>query len=173
VIALRLPRLGLPSLGKLSAERGLELVGRARDPERVSDQLRHLLREISTAEDRPDAPAEAIEDLRDALHTNFDAEGTASPEELARRLVPELATARVKQLPAMPTPVVLADVAERLRRVLPPKPVASAWSDLSAVRGRMVPPRSGPKVGRNEPCPCGSGKKHKKCCAGKTAPATS
>ncbi len=23
-------------------------------------------------------------------------------------------------------------------------------------------------VGRNEPCPCGSGKKHKHCCAGKT-----
>lgn len=25
--------------------------------------------------------------------------------------------------------------------------------------------RSGPKVGRNEPCPCMSGKKYKKCCA--------
>ena len=24
--------------------------------------------------------------------------------------------------------------------------------------------RVGPKVGRNDPCPCGSGKKHKKCC---------
>jgi len=24
---------------------------------------------------------------------------------------------------------------------------------------------SGPKVGRNDPCPCGSGKKYKKCCA--------
>ena len=24
--------------------------------------------------------------------------------------------------------------------------------------------RQGPKVGRNEPCPCGSGKKFKKCC---------
>lgn len=24
--------------------------------------------------------------------------------------------------------------------------------------------RSEPKVGRNDPCPCGSGKKHKKCC---------
>jgi len=24
--------------------------------------------------------------------------------------------------------------------------------------------RSGPKVGRNDPCPCGSGKKYKKCC---------
>ncbi|MBI5594751.1 MAG: YchJ family protein [Elusimicrobia bacterium] len=24
--------------------------------------------------------------------------------------------------------------------------------------------REGPAVGRNDPCPCGSGKKHKKCC---------
>ena len=27
--------------------------------------------------------------------------------------------------------------------------------------------RSSPKVGRNEPCPCGSGKKYKHCCYGK------
>ncbi|MBT6848912.1 MAG: hypothetical protein HOA14_15960, partial [Planctomycetaceae bacterium] len=26
---------------------------------------------------------------------------------------------------------------------------------------------AGPKVGRNDPCPCGSGKKYKKCCLGK------
>ena len=24
--------------------------------------------------------------------------------------------------------------------------------------------RSGDKIGRNDPCPCGSGKKYKKCC---------
>jgi SEC-C motif-containing protein len=33
--------------------------------------------------------------------------------------------------------------------------------------GREVPHtvrRDAPKVGRNDPCPCGSGKKHKKCC---------
>lgn len=24
-----------------------------------------------------------------------------------------------------------------------------------------------PKIGRNDPCPCGSGKKYKKCCMGK------
>jgi len=24
--------------------------------------------------------------------------------------------------------------------------------------------RTGPKVGRNDPCPCGSGKKYKQCC---------
>lgn len=33
-------------------------------------------------------------------------------------------------------------------------------SDGTAVHGSV---RSD-KVGRNEPCPCGSGKKHKKCC---------
>jgi hypothetical protein len=35
---------------------------------------------------------------------------------------------------------------------------------MHALAGRIVaaPPR--PKVGRNDPCPCGSGKKHKKCC---------
>jgi SEC-C motif-containing protein len=36
------------------------------------------------------------------------------------------------------------------------------------VDGDMVKPkpvkRETPKVGRNEPCPCGSGKKYKKCC---------
>lgn len=26
------------------------------------------------------------------------------------------------------------------------------------------PIRRGPKIGRNEPCPCGSGRKHKRCC---------
>jgi SEC-C motif-containing protein len=29
--------------------------------------------------------------------------------------------------------------------------------------------RTAPKVGRNDPCPCGSGKKYKKCCDGKAA----
>jgi len=29
---------------------------------------------------------------------------------------------------------------------------------------RAAPVRAGPKVGRNDPCPCGSGKKYKKCC---------
>ncbi|MBR6914862.1 MAG: SEC-C domain-containing protein [Clostridia bacterium] len=27
----------------------------------------------------------------------------------------------------------------------------------------------GAKVGRNDPCPCGSGKKYKKCCGAGTA----
>ena len=30
--------------------------------------------------------------------------------------------------------------------------------------GDLAPVRLPPKVGRNDPCPCGSGKKFKKCC---------
>jgi preprotein translocase subunit SecA len=31
-------------------------------------------------------------------------------------------------------------------------------------KARAKPVRTGPKVGRNDPCPCGSGKKYKQCC---------
>lgn len=33
----------------------------------------------------------------------------------------------------------------------------------------LIPPlrKAGPKVGRNDPCPCGSSRKYKHCCAGK------
>ena len=33
---------------------------------------------------------------------------------------------------------------------------------------KIMPVRRGPKVGRNDPCPCGSGKKYKKCCGAAT-----
>lgn len=36
------------------------------------------------------------------------------------------------------------------------------WEDKPAVQQPYV--RTAPKVGRNDPCPCGSGKKYKKCC---------
>lgn len=32
------------------------------------------------------------------------------------------------------------------------------------IKGKIVKVRTEPKIGRNEPCPCASGKKYKKCC---------
>jgi preprotein translocase subunit SecA len=29
---------------------------------------------------------------------------------------------------------------------------------------KPAPIKAGPRVGRNDPCPCGSGKKFKQCC---------
>jgi hypothetical protein len=53
----------------------------------------------------------------------------------------------------------------------------SAWWGVRDIRppsAATVPPRleivkpirTAPKIGRNDPCPCGSGKKYKKCCGG-------
>ncbi len=48
-----------------------------------------------------------------------------------------------------------------------------AWSEIFTEEKRKVLYREakkqntivkGPKIGRNDPCPCGSGKKYKKCC---------
>ena len=36
--------------------------------------------------------------------------------------------------------------------------------DSDAPSLKVYPPREGPRIGRNGPCPCGSGKKFKKCC---------
>jgi preprotein translocase subunit SecA len=81
---------------------------------------------------------------------------------------------------------VKASVVERLFKVQVVRdapmelPAVTAWADARESRGPMpgeprqapapAPPRpaprtaSGEKVGRNDPCPCGSGKKYKKCC---------
>ena len=37
-------------------------------------------------------------------------------------------------------------------------------SEAAAAQEKARPVRTGPKVGRNDPCPCGSGKKYKHCC---------
>jgi preprotein translocase subunit SecA len=37
-------------------------------------------------------------------------------------------------------------------------------SEAAAAVESAKPVRTGPKVGRNDPCPCGSGKKYKQCC---------
>ena len=37
-------------------------------------------------------------------------------------------------------------------------------ADLDLLQNPILPAKAAPKVGRNEPCTCGSGKKFKKCC---------
>lgn len=53
---------------------------------------------------------------------------------------------------------------------------AALLSDDYRHRGRQTAfpqvVRDGPKIGRNEPCPCGSGKEVKKCCGANGAPPT-
>lgn len=37
-------------------------------------------------------------------------------------------------------------------------------ASLEKLRTQVTPSDPNKKIGRNDPCPCGSGKKHKKCC---------
>src|ERR1039458_5505730 len=41
---------------------------------------------------------------------------------------------------------------------------ADAAAAEAQAKAKAKPVRTGPKVGRNDPCPCGSGKKYKNCC---------
>ena len=45
------------------------------------------------------------------------------------------------------------------------KEVVTPIGDLGdAIEAIPAPIRTGPKIGRNDPCTCGSGKKYKNCC---------
>jgi SEC-C motif-containing protein len=44
------------------------------------------------------------------------------------------------------------------------KRIGDHWRYLDGSMVSGPPIRKEPKIGRNEPCPCGSGKKYKKCC---------
>ncbi len=54
------------------------------------------------------------------------------------------------------------ELAHRLGLDLPAKPATPQQGYIPTVVGTVV--REDAKVGRNDPCPCGSGKKYKKCC---------
>jgi len=45
-----------------------------------------------------------------------------------------------------------------------PSPMAQAAADADGSRERQPVRVAGKKIGRNDPCPCGSGKKYKHCC---------
>ena len=60
-----------------------------------------------------------------------------------------------------------ASVAVEILAQLPAPPDLVVLPEMFSTGFSMVPEpvrRDAPKVGRNDPCPCGSGKKYKKCC---------
>lgn len=91
-------------------------------------------------------------------------------------LIPML-TPKEPAAPAVQAPAAQQLSEERIVEITS-KAVAAALNQTKAPLGNVVEPqahadnkgartsvvRSAPKVGRNDPCPCRSGKKHKKCC---------
>ena len=65
------------------------------------------------------------------------------------------------------TPKIRAEIVDGLPAVL--RLINAYWRSPDHRLPRREPVRS-VKIGRNDPCPCGSGRKYKKCCAGSSPP---
>ena len=59
---------------------------------------------------------------------------------------------------------------EQIKRVEVAKPVAAGFAGTGdgTLKKKPVVKKASEKIGRNDPCPCGSGKKYKKCCGANT-----
>ena len=146
--------------GKLEREEGLvwgSLVSSCIDlyPEEVMDDIRQAY-----VDDLVETDFVRLEDVEGGLakgkeHVLADL-GKPAYHRLVEDIVPEIewwaCFHEAKTPPPAPKPAVAA-----------PKPAAS--SAAPAPRVAAAPAKS-KKIGRNEPCPCGSGKKYKRCCGG-------
>jgi preprotein translocase subunit SecA len=57
---------------------------------------------------------------------------------------------------------------EKLQRKQVARITSVSGGDIDSIGGKPKPlVKKEKKVGRNDPCPCGSGKKYKKCCGAK------
>ncbi|MFH1076750.1 MAG: SEC-C metal-binding domain-containing protein, partial [Pseudomonadota bacterium] len=54
-------------------------------------------------------------------------------------------------------------VKQEVRQAVPPTPMAQVATTTNRVSNNQPQKVAGKKVGRNDPCPCGSGKKYKHC----------
>jgi len=77
----------------------------------------------------------------------------ARPEEMPGQAAPR------EPSPRTPPPPLLEAIERRQRRAQ-----QNLQLQAAAQSEAPKPVRAGAKIGRNDPCPCGSGKKYKKCC---------
>ena len=65
-----------------------------------------------------------------------------------------------------PRPNALTRLGDEFRAGMAAEELEQELDVLDPGKTINVPYIAPPKVGRNDPCPCGSGKKYKKCCGG-------
>ena len=114
-------------------------------------------------------PVEVEEDLRQAYHEGLINPGFITWEEIAEAVAegPEVTLERAKQRYTL-----ISDVVEEMEWwACFHEDEESIEDDEESFSPLLADPdlpepyrRKAPKLGRNEPCPCGSGKKFKKCC---------
>jgi hypothetical protein len=121
-------------------------------------------------------PQEALTEIREAYDREL-VEEFLIDRDYAEELIARGAIESEKELAGL-APTYLADTVEHLRdwywfKPITPRPLRKRESVSGHLReaGEYQPSLSSttirnesPRIGRNDPCPCGSGKKFKKCC---------
>lgn len=158
------------------------------------EAVRRLQRQLRQAVDRSDKPAisgligvldsfapkEALEEIKEAYRRDL-VDCTIVDLETVEEGIAEGETRLCQELEWCPATGIEDTIAElqgwasfqerpaipaRPPAPLPPPPRVPSILDMEAPASEPVLSR-GPRVGRNDPCPCGSGKKFKKCCGGR------
>lgn len=129
------------------------------------------------------APVEALPEIREAIERGLVDESMIGMSDIERSIAE--GPSRLEERLDRYGPAEI-DTLEELKmwaafQPQPPARKPSSLSSLAPLEAILPPPRfeesdepapakpaqivaSGPRVGRNDPCPCGSGKKFKKCC---------
>ncbi|MXY63846.1 MAG: preprotein translocase subunit SecA [Gammaproteobacteria bacterium] len=111
--------------------------------------------------------ARLLDDVKYTVSTTLARLHIPTAEEIAEMEARQRELQRQQQQQAMK--FIHADAAAVPEESAPPQPQAASGQPGAAVRrtqpaSRQPVTRQGRKIGRNEPCPCGSGKKYKQCC---------
>ncbi|MCL4371169.1 MAG: preprotein translocase subunit SecA [Chloroflexi bacterium] len=131
-----------------------------REQEQGAEDMRHLERLVmlTTIDRQWVEHLTAIDDLREGI--GLRAYGQRDPlveyKNEAYRAFQEL-------LASIQRSIVHTIYHVNLTRAPEPAPPQKVWANRAADEA-PEPARVGRKIGRNDPCPCGSGKKYKKCC---------
>jgi preprotein translocase subunit SecA len=113
---------------------------------------------------RPPAPRPAQTSARMTVsEAGTRTEGESQPDSRTPAAPPDGSQRQVPQ-PAQPATAAAAAIAARNRADAD----AAEQAGSAGQRPKRVPRSVGVTVGRNEPCPCGSGKKFKQCCGRKS-----
>jgi hypothetical protein len=147
--------------------RGLFLVGSANPearPEAVA-ALARVLREADLANENDFLTAELLVD--DAIRTGHPDATAAARDVFARGLVdtdPDDESMLDLLVGRQPWQRRAEDEPPMAHFEWSSRTPRAPASQLAGPAPAAIPARAAPKVGRNDPCPCGSGKKFKKCC---------
>ena len=165
-IAIRLPKLGAPVL-----EPALRLMDEVIDGD-VFDALCSVISELGIRDER------IFELLCDHFETDEALGAICFAEYGDERALPLLKEAIEEFEPNWESEFGMMDLNEfeeaykRIAGALPTEltehisELRAEWDSHVAKQTVLAAPVVSDRIGRNEPCPCGSGKKYKKCCQG-------